>query len=90
MVSAAIETRLDLDDEQFDSFILRISDLVNASLYHHLWSSERRSMPKDDLYRQKVAQGLDWIHPAKIDLPEASKAVNFAMWQVAQRLLAQF
>ena len=63
-----------------------INDYIMKKLTSLLWHFNRQINPTDFIYRSQVRE-YDWIEARHMELPEAEKTENFAMWKVTTNLL---
>lgn len=63
-----------------------INDYVIGKLSSLLWHHNRQQNPTDVIYQRQV-KVFDWIEARHMELPEAEKTANFAMWDVTSGLL---
>ena len=63
-----------------------INDYIMKKLSSLIWHHNRQLNPTDVIYENQIRE-YEWIEARHIELPEAEKTVNEAMWAVTKSLL---
>ena len=63
-----------------------INDYIMRKLSNLIWHHNREKNPTDVIYESQIRE-YEWIEARHIELPEADKTVNEAMWAVTKSLL---